>query len=151
MCQQFKLPKQAPKRRLNLNNDNNGVDQDLICPLSNEIMKEPVISIFDGKTYDKQEIIKFWKKYKCKIPNYDQFNQNANIVNNISNSSDFENVFGDDDEIYLAETMLEINYQLLNRINDKVEVKIEIKIENNDPQPPKKRQRLENKNVQPRV
>ena len=89
--ERFPLPKIKQEEK----QDGDNFDKYLLCPLSNQKMNEPVESPFDGKIYDKQSIVKYWKDQKCKIPDYEP-----------NDDDDFENGFCDDKEVRLATEML---------------------------------------------
>ena len=68
----------------NINNNNNNnnekdIDKKYICPITNEIMKDPVIA-YDGYTYEKSAIIGYLRKHGHSPHSKDKLNQDIEMV-----------------------------------------------------------------------
>ena len=71
LCQKYPIPKEKYQEEcegqvctgVSSNDENGSIDKKYICPLTNKLMKNPVIA-FDGQCYEKEAIIDYFKKSK---------------------------------------------------------------------------------------
>ena len=124
------------------NSNDKPIKKEYLCPISQKIMKNPVIA-FDGNTYEKENIIKY-------------LNDNGKMPNNIETISNVEMAIAD----LTSNRVLKQEIEQIDRCNDDVEQedfdidliapggcatqteKEKQEVDGDDQEPPKKRQRI---------